>query len=93
MESLNGYDTDYCQCRAMGHSWSITEADRKPSWGFLIAIECDRCQMKRLDTIDQLGKVSSRQYKQPEGYKNPDVTDRSAYRREMITRILKNKSK
>jgi hypothetical protein len=79
---------EYLECRSFGHAWQMQDAPRtEPSWGYLAALVCSRCGMERLDTIDLLGQISVRRYLQPEGYRNPDHTDRAEYRIELMHQL------
>lgn len=78
----------FVECRALGHAWKKTQV-RKVSWGFGMSLECTRCGCVRTDTIDSRGEVSTRRYDQPEGYKNPEIPERSNYRRELVRRTIK----
>lgn len=81
-------DYKYVMCRSFGHSWRPVDVDRKPMFGYLVSLECRECTMLRHDIINQLGQVGSRSYKQPDGYRNPEHSQRAEYRRELIDRSL-----
>lgn len=77
----------YKLCRSMGHAWKPTDVDRSPAFGIYVWFECDRCTMLRKDTLNILGMVAARSYKQPEGYRDPDH-DRTDFRRAMVEELL-----
>ena len=77
---------EYVTCRALGHAWEVDDKGKPSKWGRTVWLECARCEMRRKDIVDLLGQIGSRYYVQPEGYRNPDVTDRAAYRIEMLRR-------
>lgn len=64
---------EFQMCRGLGHSWDIYEpgvGERKAApWGQRLSLLCVRCGMSRHDTFDLLGELSTRDYKQPDGYK------------------------
>lgn len=84
---IKGYD--FVQCRTLGHSWQSTNATKGPLFGYYLWLECSVCSMIRMDTINALGRVGSRSYRQPEGYRNPGISDRSTYRLEMMNRVMR----
>ena len=79
----------YINCRSFGHSWKPTEITADTGWGYGIEVECTVCKMHRLDTINSRGEVGKRRYMQPDGYRNPDVPERTKYRKELLRRALK----
>lgn len=79
---------DFVQCRSIGHNWQPRKADRSALFGYYLWLECTECEMIRMDTINALGRVGARSYRQPEGYKNPGISDRTEYRAELMKRLM-----
>jgi len=91
----NTWPDSWVTCRTIGHSWKPINAERKPSWGTLLVIQCVNCHTKREDTINRFGEVSTRNYIHPDGYlipgKREDKPNRMQYRRVLISRMNKGK--
>lgn len=83
---------DFVECRTLGHSWKSTNATKGPLFGYYLWLECSQCGMIRMDTINALGRVGARSYRQPDGYRNPEISDRATYRLEMMNRVLRDMS-
>lgn len=67
----DGLDADMLKCRTYGHAWDEFYPDYKspPSYGWRLSLRCIRCSTERHDTIDLVGRVSSREYVYPDGYR------------------------
>ena len=78
----------YIGCRSFGHSWVPREIIRTPG-GYKVQIQCSQCTMLRQDEVNQRGEVERRHYVQPEEYANPDIIERTKYRRELLRRAIK----
>jgi hypothetical protein len=72
-DNLEEYPLNYLFCRTFGHRWEefVPVGKRKPITGFRLSLLCTSCTMERHDGIDTLGRVSTRQYLQPSGYRLP----------------------
>jgi len=62
--------TQYIKCYAIGHAWfEYNNSDWRPEWGEGFVLRCERCSTERRDVTDRTGKLSTRSYRHPEGYK------------------------
>lgn len=90
IEPIPVEEYEYVHCRSFGHRWRI---DRINTEGYFyeLWLRCDECTMVRHDKVHPVtGSVDpGRSYQQPPRYKNPDHSDRSEYRRELIRRALR----
>lgn len=77
---------EFVWCRTFGHSWEEWRSDRVPQWGYYESVYCTVCSMERLFTIAANGKVISRRYIAPEGYKMKIRVSRAEMRIEMRKR-------
>lgn len=79
---------EYVRCRTLGHAWDdLHDHGYRASFGWLLAFRCTRCTMVRLDVIDALGRLGSRRYVQPEGYRLESKIPRDDFRRELRFRV------
>ena len=68
-------------CRTIGHMWFPSDATRKPRFGFLLVLRCERCDTVREDLVDRTGFLLNRNYVYPEGYRDVDTMGTRADRR------------
>src|SRR5262249_24053768 len=78
----------FIECRAYGHSWHPREVQRKPTFGVAVDFGCSRCGMKRRSIYTVQGKVTSRFYVPPEGYKAREVSA-AEWKAEWLKRMMK----
>ena len=63
-------ETDFYECRHLGHSWDDIPVTQRPPWGVYMWFRCVRCTGERHDIINQFtGDLMSRKYYYPLGYK------------------------
>lgn len=79
------------ECHAYGHSWFDVDADRPPSFGFYIWVQCERCTTIRKDTVNHVGELLARSYDYPDGYKESGLDGeirlgRSDFRLRLVAR-------
>jgi hypothetical protein len=73
---------DMVACRTIGHCWYPIDAQRRPQWGVLWQLRCERCQSVRDDIVGSTGLLESRAYNYTEGYKDAGLAqDNQADRR------------
>lgn len=58
------------QCRDFGHNWRPHTAARRADGGYDRSLVC-RCRTRRVQVLDQWGRVVSSQYAYPDGYEMP----------------------
>lgn len=58
------------QCRDFGHNWRPHTAERRADGGYDRSLIC-RCRTRRVQVLDQWGRVVSSQYAYPDGYEMP----------------------
>lgn len=61
-------------CRLIGHAWDAVGANRKPKFGILIMLRCERCTTIRNDLTDRSGLLLARYYEYAEGYRDAEIT-------------------
>jgi hypothetical protein len=77
---------DMVTCQTIGHCWYPIDADRRPAFGWLWSLRCDRCGTVRDDLVDHRGDLLSRGYRYPEGYRDAALnTSRAERRRGLLT--------
>lgn len=63
-------NSDFYECRHLGHSWDDLPVTQRPPWGVYIWFRCTRCTAERYDIINQFtGELMNRRYWHPDGYK------------------------
>lgn len=88
---------DFYRCRDLGHHWEedhfpIKHQGRRVAWGKRRVLLCTSCGAEQLQLINIHGKVDSRHYDMPDGYK--EVTrgkTRTEARAERIRLIKKGR--
>jgi len=55
--------------------WDAIGAQRKPRFGILIMVRCERCTTIRNDLVDRGGFLLARYYDYADGYRDADVAD------------------
>ena len=80
----SGFD----RCRALGHAWYETEADRTPPFGFYFWTACESCGTIRKDIRNRWGDLLARSYEYPDDYKDTEGhTRQDWYARLMAPRL------
>lgn len=72
-------------CRTLQHSWdAIGAGDRRPLFGSLVCLRCERCGMIRYDRFSRITgeRIGSPTYVQPAGYKDTEHRSRASWRAE-----------
>lgn len=64
---LHGYNSDYAECRDIGHVWEVKFAEWETNELTRLHV-CDRCGSERLDAISRTGALRSRRYTYSEGF-------------------------
>jgi hypothetical protein len=73
---------DMLTCQTIGHAWYEAEANRRPAFGVLWVLRCERCTAQRDDLVDRNGDLLSRAYQYPDGYREAHLgTETQADRR------------
>lgn len=66
-------EDDFIMCRTLRHAWDLLDEaiSTEPSrvWKHYMWLRCTRCTTKRWDGIDVDGRVGSRKYEWPPGYR------------------------
>jgi hypothetical protein len=75
---------DMVTCRTIGHCWYPVDAERRPAFGTLWVLRCERCQARRDDIVDVHGDLSSRAYDYAEGYRDAGLGETRADRRRYL---------
>jgi len=61
---------DMIMCQTIGHAWFPADAMRRPKWGNLVTLRCERCDCVREDLLQfSNGSLLSRAYNHPDGYR------------------------
>lgn len=82
---------EFVSCRAYGHNWRLARATKVTHGHIEVWIDCPRCKTNRRELISRTGEVLSRSRDYAEGYLLHGlgrITDRSAFRRESVDRML-----
>ena len=62
-------------CRTLRHAWDpIGAGERRPEFGSLVCLRCERCGTLRYDKFSRLTgeRLSTPQYVHPDGYRDAD---------------------
>ena len=89
--SLPEYRDPFLTCRTFGHAWKLTRTgvDLEGSSMVLLTLTCRSCGTKRTDIVGRhTGRLASRRYDYPEGYRHKTKTARTEYRIEFLSRTL-----
>lgn len=70
------YDT----CRTIGHAWFPVAVTHEVLFGTPMQFHCERCDMERVDIINNRGDLGQRRYIAPPGYKRSEKLTRAEYR-------------
>jgi len=62
-------------CRTIGHAWYPYDAERRPRFGWLVVLRCERCEARRDDLVDRQGYLLSRAYNYAPGYRDADLAE------------------
>lgn len=79
-------------CRTIGHAWFETDHPTKRTSGvagWYLVLQCERCDCRRVDSINLRGDLGQRNYYYPEDYDRGEKLTRADYR----VRLHKNKIK
>jgi hypothetical protein len=83
----------FLRCRTYSHSWDeFFPIDLAAPWyGWRLSLRCTRCATERHDNYDFKGRVMSRRYLYPEGYRTTgeDRPTKEIFREELFTKLRK----
>ena len=75
----------FATCRTLRHAWDpIGAGDRRPAFGTLVCLRCERCGMLRYDKFSRLTgeRIGSPSYIQPDGYRDTEGRSLASWRAE-----------
>jgi hypothetical protein len=77
---------DYVTCHTLRHSWDpIGSGDRRPEFGSLLCLRCERCGTLRYDRFSRITgeRIGNPQYIYPDAYRDTEGHDMNWWRQNM----------
>lgn len=80
----------FLRCHTFGHAWFDADSDWKTDLGTPWTLRCERCGTERREVIGSSGRLVSRHYHYPDGYRyGKDRPTRDEFRVMMLSQRIR----